>query len=83
MELQTGLWNKTSKNGKVYANGKIEITEPGHYRITQFVNTEKKTEKSPNYSLILENVDLRPEEEKTGVVSVSQDIILTDDDLPF
>lgn len=45
MELQTGLWNKTSKNGKIYANGKIEITEPGHYRITQFINTEKRLKK--------------------------------------
>lgn len=62
--MNTGLWNKVSKNGKTYASGKIEI-EGKLYKITLFTNENKKTEKSPDFSLILDEVNNYTKKEKT------------------
>lgn len=62
--MNTGLWNKVSKNGKTYASGKIEI-EGKLYKITLFTNKKKKTEKSPDFSLILEETTDYTKKEKT------------------
>lgn len=53
MNNSVALWNKESKKGTTYASGKTTI-EGKQYRITLFVNNNKKTEKSPDYSLIIE-----------------------------
>lgn len=62
--MNTGLWNKISKNGKTYASGKIEI-EGKLYKITLFTNENKKTEKSPDFSLILDEMNNYTKNEKT------------------
>ena len=62
--MNTGLWNKVSKNGKTYASGKIEINGK-LYKITLFANENKKTEKSPDFSLILDEMNNYTKNEKT------------------
>lgn len=50
-----GLWNKTSKNQLQYCNGKVKINGIT-YKVLLFKNSSKKTEKSPDYSIILTKI---------------------------
>ena len=83
MEIKTGLWNKQSKNGLTYASGKFTY-EDSPFRVTLFINENKQNEKSPDYDIIIEKTDERPEEKPQAIQSISQDeIVISDDDLPF
>lgn len=50
-----GLWSKTSKNNLKYCNGQVEINGIT-YKVLLFANTSKKTEKSPDFSILLSKV---------------------------
>lgn len=50
-----GLWNKTSKNNLPYCNGKIKLNGIT-YKVLLFKNSSKKTEKSPDYSIMLSKI---------------------------
>lgn len=50
-----GLWNKTSKKGIQYCNGKTTINGVV-YKVLLFKNNSKKNEKSPDYSIMLTKV---------------------------
>ena len=50
-----GLWNKTSKNNLSYCNGKVKINGMT-YKVLLFKNKSKKSEKSPDFSILLSKV---------------------------
>lgn len=85
MEIKIGLWQKKSKSGSIYYQGKSEILDRP-CRVVLFPNATKFSEKSPDMNLQIEFTDERPEEENktTAIQSIKQDeIIINDDDLPF
>lgn len=96
MNNSIALWNKESKKGTTYASGKTTI-EGKQYRITLFVNNNKKTEKSPDYSLIIEentnnqvtqeNTANKPKNNSDDVFKEFNDLVEKNDvrefDLPF
>ena len=45
------LWRNVSKNGAEYFTGKL-----GNLKIVIFANKEKKTDKSPDFSMFFEEV---------------------------
>ena len=47
------LWFKQSKNGLKYAKGKVVIDNKTYYAVL-FNNKDKKSEKSPDFTLILQ-----------------------------
>ena len=49
-----GLWNKTSKKGLQYCNGKTSINGVV-YKVLLFKNN-KKNEKSPDYNITLQKL---------------------------
>ena len=58
----TGLWKNTSKDGKTYLSGSL-----GAVRVLVFPNEYKKTEKDPDFNLLLspkEDKDHKPVDEK-------------------
>lgn len=50
-----GLWSKVSKKGTKYCQGKVYIDNIP-YKVVLFRNEEKKTEKSPDYSLLISKI---------------------------
>lgn len=91
MEVNTGLWKKTSKSGTIYYSGKCEVDGRPH-RITLFSNSTKMSEKSPDMKLKIEATDERPventyqnEEQSTQAIQSlkQEEIIINDEDLPF
>jgi uncharacterized protein (DUF736 family) len=53
MSLKIGsLWIKTSKDGKRYMSGILEDMH-GKMNIVVFSNTDKKSDKAPDYSIML------------------------------
>lgn len=50
-----GLWQKESKNKLKYCSGKVYINNIA-YKVLLFKNTVKKTEKSPDYSVVLSKI---------------------------
>ena len=63
--MKTGLWIKTSEKGTQYASGKIKI-EDKEYKVVLFKVGEKKTEKSPDFNIILEEVKQKKEHKNTN-----------------
>ena len=59
----TGLW-KNTKDGKTYLSGSL-----GTARVLVFPNDHKKTEKDPDFNLVL-----APKEEKTAPAAEPQDL---------
>lgn len=51
--LKCPLWFKQSKNGLKYAKGKVVIDNKTYY-IVLFNNKDKKSDKSPDFTLILQ-----------------------------
>lgn len=66
-EYRSGLWNKESKNGNQYATGKLKIGDK-NYILTLFVNNNKKSEKSPDYNLIIKDIPVVEIKEKNNNV---------------
>lgn len=64
-EYRTGLWNKESKNGNQYATGKLKIGDK-EYVLTLFTNNNKKTEKSPDFNLIVKDTPAAEIKEKNN-----------------
>ena len=52
--MNIGLWNKESKKGTTYATGKVTIGGK-ECKITLFKNENKKSEKSPDYNILIED----------------------------
>ena len=92
--ISTGLWNREAKSGKTYASGKATIGNK-EYRITLFINNDKKNEKSPDYNIIIEEYTNISNESKPSdneqINKHSEDpykdfgeqIQIDDSDLPF
>lgn len=62
-QYKCSLWTKTSEKGTKYASGKIKI-EDKEYKIVLFKVGEKKTEKSPDFNIILEEIKIKEEKNK-------------------
>lgn len=88
--IRIGLWNRESKNVKIYASGKGTLNGKD-YRITLFTNIEKKSEKSPDYNIIIEeytNTQVSEETSSKGLKHSEEPYkefsqIITEEDLPF
>lgn len=77
-EIKTGLWNKQSQSGNNYAQGKLSVNGKT-YKVLLFTNYNKLKENSPDYNLILQEM----EEQAKQVKEEKDEIVVTDDDLPF
>lgn len=77
-QIKTGLWNKISKNGTAYADGKIKIGEK-EYKITLFLNKQKLKDTSPDFQLILEEKE-KSKNEAFKKIDISE---ISDDDIAF
>lgn len=64
----TGMWRNRSKAGEDYFSGSL-----GRGKLLMFENREKRTDKDPDYFLMLAPMDPKPKKEITE----------TEDDLPF
>ena len=98
--MNIGLWKATSEKGTEYyrsAKNGIEINGV-KYRVSLFINQNKKSEKSPDMSVVLteinENTQNNKQEEKvvnefdaintkTTYEDENKDFQLKDEDLPF
>ena len=78
-KINTGLWTKTSKTGTQYASGKIKLNDK-EYKVVLFKIGEKKTEKSPDFNLIFEEI----KKDNTQVYAEFGNITeISDEDLAF
>ena len=68
-KISIGLWSKTSEKGTQYANGKTKIGNK-EYKVVLFKVKEKKTEKSPDFNIILE--EIQSKEQKQGKATDEQ-----------
>lgn len=66
-EYKTGIWNKVAKSGARYGSGKIKIGT-NEYNVVLFVNENKKSDKSPDYNLILKDVLIVPTDNKQAEI---------------
>lgn len=64
MEIKTGLWQKESKNGNTYYSGKLKINDK-EYKLQLFKSENKKSEKSPDYTLFIRDSINTQEEQKS------------------
>lgn len=86
-EIKTGLWIKESKKGTKYFSGSLKLDDKEYY-LSIFKNN-KKTEKQPDYQLIVRPKEEVKEEKKEVDAyeqmgeQVQQEIELGDNDLPF
>lgn len=81
MEYRTGLWKQVAKSGKKYCSGKIKIGTT-EYNVVLFNNEQKKTEKSPDFNLILKDELITPtKQEQTKIESKNESNNGLDDSL--
>lgn len=89
--MKTGLWKTTSKNGKNYYKGSLEI-EGKKYSVALFKNDNKTSDKSPDLTVMLDTMEKKPEENKKtidnqfaefGNIVEQKPIDFTDEDLAF
>ena len=64
-ENKIGLWAKQSKNGNTYYAGKIKINDK-EYKLQLFKAENKKSEKSPDYTLFIRDSVISQENNKSG-----------------
>lgn len=94
-KLKTGLWETTSKNGKKYYKGSLEI-EGKKYSVALFRNDNKTSEKSPDLTIMLDVMEKQVETNKQTVDEMFKDfsasvvyknektpLDFTDEDLAF
>lgn len=66
-KLKTGLWKTTSKNGKNYYKGSLEI-EGKKYSVALFKNDNKTSEKSPDLTIMLDVMEKQVETNKVDEI---------------
>ena len=82
-EIRTGIWEKTSEKGTRYGYGKITI-EGKEYKVVLFKVGEKKSEKSPDFNLILEEIKENKDKKNEEVFAdFGDNLEVTDEDLCF
>lgn len=96
-EYKTGLWEKKSQKGNTYYSGKIKIGTEEYY-INLFSNTNKTSEKAPDFNILIKNdinvlaetkqAEIPPKNESSEVLDTQAFIdfgnsIEFDDDIPF
>lgn len=83
-QIRTGLWTKTSEKGVQYGNGKIKIDNK-EYKVVLFKIGEKKTEKSPDFNLILEELkdDKKKETDEQVYADFGEITEIKDSDIAF
>lgn len=92
-EINIGLWRTTSEKGTTYYRGvKSGVEINGKlYKATLFTNSKKKTDKSPDMTIKLseinqeevqENIQV-PENTKTEYQTTDKSVEIGPDDLPF
>jgi uncharacterized protein (DUF736 family) len=76
----TGLWKHTSKNGTEYLSGRI-----GGAKVMIFPVKDKKSDKSPDYTLCLTEFEKREDGASTPPASkpMNSEPTFTEDDIPF
>lgn len=72
------LWKKKSKNGNTYFSGVIDAEVAKGTQIVIFQVAEKKSDKSPDYQILLSEP-----REKQAAEKVEQSFGDPDDDIPF
>ena len=84
--MKGSAWNKTSAKGTEYISGSITIDNQ-EYWISIFTNTQKKSEKSPDFSItlkekesVIRNPHLAPQKITTVNIQPSGELL---DDIPF
>lgn len=76
-QVKAGLWEKTSKNGNVYYNGKVTL-DGKDYWVKMFDNSGKTNDKAPDYNLIFEEAE---EQQQTSKVELPKNMSANPADL--
>lgn len=82
-DIKAGLWKRQAKSGLTYYNGKVEIDGKEYY-ISIFNNKNKKSDRSPDLSMVIKPKDTDKAVKKPADVvpnDVDDDIDLSD--IPF
>jgi hypothetical protein len=73
------LWHKESRDGKKYLSGYIDNGIHGDIPIAVFRVTDKPTENSPDYVIVLSGQRAKPSPAPNG----EEEPIAADDEVPF
>lgn len=74
-KIKTGIWKRKSKKGIDYLSGVLKLND-NKYSIALFVNDNKISSKSPDYTMYVEEIDKKD-------AQLSDDSISSTDDESF